>query len=82
MPNSRKNGEWVENGRIFALVKLRQRGAIGSEAGSKVLPNPLKRPIERAQRTDRASSRVAVGGETLRQPMFNPFKNNFLAYGT
>ena len=77
MPNSRKNGEWVENGRIFALVKLRQRGVIGSEAGSEMLLNPLKRPIERAQRTDRASSRVAVGGETQRQPMFNPFKTVF-----
>ena len=73
MANSRKNGEWGENGRIFALVKLRQRGDIGSEAGSKVLPNPLKRPIERAQRIDRAGSRVAVGG-TMRRQMFNPLK--------
>ena len=77
MANSRKNGEWGENGRIFALVKLRQRGDIGSEAGSKELPNPLKRPIERAQQTDRAGSQGTVGGETLRQPMFNPFKTIF-----
>ena len=64
MTQSRKDGAWGERRCIFVPVKLRQRGAIGSEAGSDLLPTPLKRPIERDQLTDRAGSRVAVGGET------------------